>query len=57
MQLGRIESLANYSILSIAQNQSLIVIAGRIRPTQNCVINYIQLTHKTLDSYEKTLEH
>jgi len=26
--------------------------------TQNCVINYIELTHeKTPDSYEKTLEH
>jgi len=26
--------------------------------TQNCVTNYIQFTHKkTLDSYEKPLEH
>jgi len=26
--------------------------------TQNCAINYIQLTHKkTLDNHNKTLEH
>jgi len=29
-----------------------------VKITQNCAINYVQLTHKkTLDSHKKTLEH
>jgi len=39
----------------MAQYQKVLI---AVTFTQNCVINYIQRTHKkTLDSYGETLEH
>jgi len=41
--------------IAIPQNQKTSVI---VTITQNCVIKYIQLTHKKIpNSYEKTQEH